>query len=108
MVAEQLEDFEHGLAREPVALAAFKTDRFQKLVQSLAIGFSRDMQVRELQALSVRVVQPVMATATEKAIMAPNFIMSDFTVKPLEANLDFSQLAYWDVVIIGAGAAMGR
>jgi thioredoxin reductase (NADPH) len=37
--------------------------------------------------------------------MAPNFIMSDFTVKPLEANLDFSQLAYWDVVIIGAGPA---
>src|SRR5262245_45827715 len=31
--------------------------------------------------------------------------MADFTVKPLEANLDFSQLAYWDVVIIGAGPA---
>src|SRR6476620_2556140 len=31
--------------------------------------------------------------------------MADFTVKPLEANLDFSQLHYWDVVIIGAGPA---
>jgi thioredoxin reductase len=31
--------------------------------------------------------------------------MADFTVKPLEANLDFDQLAYWDVVIIGAGPA---
>src|SRR5678816_4443644 len=31
--------------------------------------------------------------------------MSDFTVKPLEADLDFSQLHYWDVVIIGAGPA---
>jgi len=31
--------------------------------------------------------------------------MADFTVKPLEAHLDFSQLHYWDVVIIGAGPA---
>src|SRR5437867_1303988 len=31
--------------------------------------------------------------------------MADFTVKPLEANLDFDQLAYWDVVIIGGGPA---
>jgi thioredoxin reductase (NADPH) len=31
--------------------------------------------------------------------------MSDFNVKPLEANLDFSHLRYWDVVIIGAGPA---
>jgi thioredoxin reductase len=31
--------------------------------------------------------------------------MADFTVKPLEANLDFGQLHYWDVVIIGAGPA---
>jgi thioredoxin reductase len=31
--------------------------------------------------------------------------MSDFNVKPLEANLDFDHLRYWDVVIIGAGPA---
>ena len=31
--------------------------------------------------------------------------MADFTLKPLEANLDFSLLTYWDVVIIGAGPA---
>src|SRR5262245_44146899 len=31
--------------------------------------------------------------------------MSDFNVKALEANLDFSHLRYWDVVIIGAGPA---
>src|SRR5215510_11585039 len=31
--------------------------------------------------------------------------MSDFIVKTLEANLDFDQLHYWDVVIIGAGPA---
>jgi thioredoxin reductase (NADPH) len=31
--------------------------------------------------------------------------MADFNVKPLEANLDFAQLRYWDVVIIGAGPA---
>jgi len=31
--------------------------------------------------------------------------MADFTVKPLEENLDFGQLHYWDVVIIGAGPA---
>jgi|KBSSwiStaDraftv2_1062776.scaffolds.fasta_scaffold25187_2 thioredoxin reductase (NADPH) len=31
--------------------------------------------------------------------------MADFTVKPLEAHLDFGQLHYWDVVIIGAGPA---
>ena len=31
--------------------------------------------------------------------------MADFTVKQLEANLDFEQLHYWDVVIIGAGPA---
>src|SRR4030095_12404392 len=31
--------------------------------------------------------------------------MADFTVKPLEATLDFGQLHYWDVVIIGAGPA---
>ena len=31
--------------------------------------------------------------------------MADFTVKPLEANLDFDHLTYWDVVIIGAGPA---
>jgi cation diffusion facilitator CzcD-associated flavoprotein CzcO len=31
--------------------------------------------------------------------------MADFTVKPLEADLDFGQLHYWDVVIIGAGPA---
>ena len=31
--------------------------------------------------------------------------MADFTVKQLEANLDFGQLPYWDVVIIGAGPA---
>src|SRR4030095_12441806 len=31
--------------------------------------------------------------------------MADCTVKPLEDNLDFSQLHYWDVVIIGAGPA---
>src|SRR5262245_1962398 len=31
--------------------------------------------------------------------------MSDFNVKPLEADLDFNHLPYWDVVIIGAGPA---
>jgi thioredoxin reductase (NADPH) len=31
--------------------------------------------------------------------------MADFTVKPLEATLDFDQLHYWDVVIVGAGPA---
>ena len=31
--------------------------------------------------------------------------MSDFTVKSLEADLDFDHLPYWDVVIIGAGPA---
>src|SRR6476659_7006090 len=32
-------------------------------------------------------------------------VMADFNVKTLEANLDFSHLRYWDVVIIGAGPA---
>ena len=31
--------------------------------------------------------------------------MADFNVKPLEADLDFDHLPYWDVVIIGAGPA---
>src|SRR6185295_2247712 len=31
--------------------------------------------------------------------------MADFNVKPLEANLDFEHLRYWDVVIIGGGPA---
>jgi len=31
--------------------------------------------------------------------------MADFNVKALEANLDFSHLRHWDVVIIGAGPA---
>src|SRR5215471_12286747 len=31
--------------------------------------------------------------------------MSDFNVKPLEADLDFDHLPYWDVVIVGAGPA---
>jgi thioredoxin reductase len=31
--------------------------------------------------------------------------MSDFKVSPLDAALDFDQLPYWDVVIIGAGPA---
>ena len=31
--------------------------------------------------------------------------MADFSVKPLEATLDFDHLRYWDVVIIGAGPA---
>jgi thioredoxin reductase (NADPH) len=31
--------------------------------------------------------------------------MADFNVKPLEPNLDFDHLPYWDVVIIGAGPA---
>src|SRR5262245_58065261 len=31
--------------------------------------------------------------------------MADFNVKALEADLDFGQLRYWDVVIIGAGPA---
>ena len=31
--------------------------------------------------------------------------MADFKVTQLEANLDFEQLPYWDVVIIGAGPA---
>jgi NADPH-dependent 2,4-dienoyl-CoA reductase/sulfur reductase-like enzyme len=30
---------------------------------------------------------------------------ADFTVKPLEANLDLDHLTYWDVVVIGAGPA---
>lgn len=32
-------------------------------------------------------------------------IVSDFKVTELDADLDFSQLRYWDVVIIGAGPA---
>jgi ferredoxin/flavodoxin---NADP+ reductase len=31
--------------------------------------------------------------------------MADFSVKPLEASLDFDHLPYWDVVIVGAGPA---
>src|SRR5215471_21275121 len=31
--------------------------------------------------------------------------MSDFSVKTLQANLDFSHFRYWDVVIVGAGPA---
>src|SRR6516225_9889339 len=31
--------------------------------------------------------------------------MADFSVKPLEADLDFDHLAFWDVVVIGAGPA---
>src|SRR5499427_10975096 len=31
--------------------------------------------------------------------------MADFNVKTLEADLDFDHLAFWDVVIIGAGPA---
>ena len=31
--------------------------------------------------------------------------MADFSVKPLEADLDFDNLPYWDVVIVGAGPA---
>src|SRR5262247_1932655 len=31
--------------------------------------------------------------------------MSDFNVKTLETDLDFSHLGHWDVVIIGAGPA---
>lgn len=31
--------------------------------------------------------------------------MADFKVTPLDADLDFSKLPYWDVVIIGAGPA---
>ncbi len=31
--------------------------------------------------------------------------MADFSVKPLEAALDFAHLPYWDVVIVGAGPA---
>ncbi len=31
--------------------------------------------------------------------------MSDFHVTPLDSDIDFSTLAYWDVVIIGAGPA---
>ncbi|MCM3880574.1 MAG: NAD(P)/FAD-dependent oxidoreductase, partial [Vicinamibacterales bacterium] len=31
--------------------------------------------------------------------------MVDFNIKPLEANLDFDHLRYWDVVIVGAGPA---
>jgi thioredoxin reductase (NADPH) len=29
--------------------------------------------------------------------------MADFKVTELDANLDFDNLAYWDVVIVGAG-----
>src|SRR6186713_764554 len=32
-------------------------------------------------------------------------IMADFNVKPLEADLDFEHLEFWDVVIVGAGPA---
>ena len=31
--------------------------------------------------------------------------MSDFTVKELDSEIEFDQLPYWDVVIIGAGPA---
>src|SRR5436190_7399928 len=31
--------------------------------------------------------------------------MADFSVKTLEADLDFEHLPYWDVVIVGAGPA---
>jgi thioredoxin reductase (NADPH) len=31
--------------------------------------------------------------------------MADFSVKPLEADLDFDHLAFWDVVVIGSGPA---
>ncbi|HEV3006738.1 MAG TPA: FAD-binding protein [Pirellulales bacterium] len=31
--------------------------------------------------------------------------MADFKVTQLEADLDFEQLPYWDVLIIGAGPA---
>src|SRR6476620_9006884 len=31
--------------------------------------------------------------------------MADFSVKPLEAGLDFDHLPFWDVVIVGAGPA---
>ena len=31
--------------------------------------------------------------------------MADFNVKTLEADLDFAHLAFWDVIIIGAGPA---
>jgi thioredoxin reductase (NADPH) len=31
--------------------------------------------------------------------------VADFSVKSLEAGLDFDHLAYWDVVIIGSGPA---
>ncbi|MDP7337906.1 MAG: FAD-binding protein [Vicinamibacterales bacterium] len=31
--------------------------------------------------------------------------MTDFNVTELNADIDFSRLAYWDVVIIGAGPA---
>lgn len=31
--------------------------------------------------------------------------MADFTVTPLDSDLDFDTLRYWDVVIIGAGPA---
>ncbi|MCA9065454.1 MAG: NAD(P)/FAD-dependent oxidoreductase, partial [Planctomycetaceae bacterium] len=31
--------------------------------------------------------------------------MSDFKVTHLDAEIDFSKLPYWDVVIIGAGPA---
>jgi thioredoxin reductase (NADPH) len=31
--------------------------------------------------------------------------MADFSVKPLEADLDFDHLAFWDVIVIGSGPA---
>src|SRR3954470_10774802 len=31
--------------------------------------------------------------------------MADFSVKPLEADLHFDHLPYWDVMIVGAGPA---
>jgi thioredoxin reductase (NADPH) len=42
---------------------------------------------------------------TQADVLRRRLLMADFTVKPLEANLDFGQLHYWDVVIIGAGPA---
>ena len=38
-------------------------------------------------------------------LIVQDLVMADFSVKPLEANLDFDNLPYWDVVIVGAGPA---
>src|SRR4030095_3291325 len=48
--AEELEDFQDGLARHVIAVAAVAPDDFQELLERRPIVFTRDVRVRELQA----------------------------------------------------------